>query len=310
MKAAHVRRSSRFPLHLTVLGLAGLLVAPLFAQAPEQPAAPQPSAEQAAQPAAPSLTDEQIEKFLTTARVTRTKGISKGVTNSVRVTLSDGTLTHDAHVQVIDERKTSGPSAGGTEMNFRDSWVFNIAAYKLDRLIGMNLVPVSVERRHKTQPAAFTWWVDDVQMDEGERLKRKATSPLPAQWNEQMQMVRVFDQLIYNMDRNLGNLLITKDWQVWAIDHTRAFRLHKELKAPENITRCDRQMYERLKQLDKATLTRAMGNHLASWEIDAILARRDAIIARLDQGGPGALFDRRDGRGVNNAVAASASAVR
>jgi hypothetical protein len=113
-----------------------------------------------------------------------------------------------------------------------------------------------------------------------------------------MQMVRVFDQLIYNMDRNLGNMLITNGWQIWAIDHTRAFRLHKTLKTPDNVTRCDRRMYERMKQLNKETLQREMGKWLVDWEIDALLARRDRIVEILDKGGPGALFDRRDGRGV------------
>ena len=41
-----------------------------------------------------------------------------------------------------------------------------------------------------------------------------------------MQMLRLFDQLIANIDRNLGNLLIGNDWTIWAIDHTRAFRTH------------------------------------------------------------------------------------
>lgn len=191
-------------------------------------------------------------------------------------------------------------------MNVRDSWMFTVAAYRLDRLIGMNLVPVSVERRWRTSPAVFTWSVDDVMMDEGGRLEKKLVPAWPADWNEQMQMIWVFDQLIYNMNRNLGNLLITKDWTIWAIDHTRAFSLHKTLNTPENITGCDRRVFERMKQLDNATLTRQMGSYLTSWEIDAILARRDLIVARLEQAGPGALFHRGDGRGISAIPAGAA----
>jgi hypothetical protein len=271
------------------------------------------SAQEAASPAtpsggsqAPALTDADIERFLKTARIVRTRSTDKGVTNSLRATLSDGATTHDAHVQTIDDRRVTGPAPQGAELNFRDSWMFNIAAYKLDRLIGLNLVPVSVERRHDSKSAAFTWWIDDVLMDEGERLKKKLNSPRPADWNEQMQMVRVFDQLIYNMDRNLGNLLITNGWNLWAIDHTRAFRLHKTLKSPENVTRCDRGVFDRLKALDKAALQREMGKYLAPWEIDAVLARRDEIVARLEKAGPGALFDRRDGRAITKVASTSA----
>ena len=36
--------------------------------------------------------------------------------------------------------------------------------------------------------------------------------------------VRVFDELIANRDRNIGNMLWTSTWKMWMIDHTRAFR--------------------------------------------------------------------------------------
>jgi hypothetical protein len=87
-------------------------------------------------------------------------------------------------------------------------------------------------------------------------------------------------------------MVITKDWRVWAIDHTRAFRTHNELKTPGVVTRCDRQVFERLKALDRDTLKKAVGPHLDDWQIRAVLARRDAIVARLEKFGPSALFDR------------------
>lgn len=237
------------------------------------------------------VSDAEIEQFLQTARVGKTRTAGKGVTLSTRATLSDGAVTHDAQIQTIDERKSIFESRDGVEFNFRDSWMFNVAAYRLDRLLGLNLVPVSVSRRWRGAPAAFTWWIDDVIMDEGERLKQQQRSPDPARWNRQMQMVRLFDQLIGNTDRNIGNVLITRDWRIWAIDHTRAFRTHKELKSPKNITSCERQAFERLKQLDKAMLERELGEMLGPAEIDALIARRDAILARLAQLGEAALFD-------------------
>jgi hypothetical protein len=242
--------------------------------------------------AAPVLSDTDMERFLRDAKVVRTGRTQKGITGSLRATLSDGTITHDAHIQMVDESKREFQSARGVEFNFRDSWTFNVAAYKLDRLLGLNMVPVSVPRRYDSKPAAFTWWVDDVLMDEGDRLKKKTPPPHPKSWAEQMQLVRLFDQLIYNIDRNLGNLLIGKDWKVWAIDHTRAFRTHNEPKSLESITRCDRQVFERLKQLDLDTLKREMGSMLDQWQLRSILARRDKIVERLEKLGPTALFDR------------------
>jgi hypothetical protein len=242
---------------------------------------------------APQLSDAQIEKFLADAQVVRTRNVGKGVTNSLRATLTDGTITHDAHVQIVDESRTTGPSSRGTELNFRDSWMFNVAAYRIDRLIGLNLVPVSIERKHGLKAGAFTWWIDDVIMDEGERLKKDIQPPSPQKWNESMQLVRLFDQLIYNVDRNMGNLVITKDWRVWAIDHTRAFRLHRTLAKAANVTRCDRIVLEGLKKLDKENLKESVGRYLTNWERDALLSRRDEIVKLIEKSGDTALFDRK-----------------
>ncbi len=239
-----------------------------------------------------TLSDSEIEQFLLRAKIVKTKGISKGVTGTTLATLTDGTLTHDAQIQTIDEQKAQFVGQLGTEFNFRDSWMYNVAAYRLDRLIGLNMVPVSVSRSWQSKGAAFTWWLDDVLMDEEVRMKKKEVPPDMQLWNEQMQLVRVLDQLIYNVDRNLGNLMITKDWRVWPIDHTRAFRTHKTLKGPDNVTRCDRQVFEGLKRLDAPTLKKTMGSFLTQYEIEGLLGRRDAIVALLEKKGPSVLFDR------------------
>jgi len=273
------------------------LSAVVVAQQPATTGTPSPAAAAsqptAAQPAVPKLSDAEMEDFLLHAKVVKTKGISKGITGTVRATLTDGKITHDAHIQTIDERQQQFNGAnGGVEFDFRDSWTFNIAGYEVDRLIGMNLVPVSVERRWNYKDAAFTWWLDDVMMDEQERLKRKQEPAEVGMWNQQMQMVRVFDELIANVDRNLGNLIISKDWRLWPIDHTRAFRTNHELKKPANVTRADRAVVERMKALDKETLRKATSKYLTTFQIDAILARRDAIVKRLDSLGPASLYDR------------------
>ena len=267
----------------------------VVAQQPTGAGTTSPTAsQQAAVPSAiPKLTDAEMEEFLLRAKVVKTKGISKGITGTLRATMTDGKITHDAHIQNIDERQTQFTgSAGGVEFDFRDSWTFNVAGYKVDRLIGMNMVPVSVERRWNYKDAAFTWWLDDVMMDEQERLKRKQEPLDVGMWNQQMQMVRVFDELIANVDRNLGNLIISNDWRLWPIDHTRAFRTNHELKKPANVTRADRGVIERMKALDKETLRKATSKYLTTYQIEAILARRDAIVKRLDSLGPASLYDR------------------
>jgi len=264
--------------------IAILCVGAVFAAAPRQVSVPQA--------ATPALTDQQMETFLRKARIVRTRPASKGTTGSLRTTLSDGVITHDAHVQTVDITQDRFEGTRGMEFNFRDSWKLNVAAYLLDRQIGLNMVPVSVPRLWGTTEAAYTWWVDDVMMDEGERLKRKLTPPDVHRFNEQMWLGRVFDQLIYNVDRNLGNLLIGNDWRVWPIDHTRSFRRMSTLRRPENVTNCDRQVLERMRQLERTSLKTLLRDYLSDFEIRDLLARRDAIVKLLDSLGPTALFDR------------------
>jgi hypothetical protein len=235
--------------------------------------------------------DKVAEEFLLKGRVTRTKGAGKGVTGSMRGTMTDGTITHDIHIQTIDEYKREFRGDQGTEFNFRDSWMFNVAAYRIARLLGIEFVPVSVERRWKGAPASYTWWVDDVMMDEATRLKEKTPPPDLDKWNRQMQTVRLFDQLIGNVDRNLGNLVITKDWNIWMIDHTRAFRTNTKLKSPGNIARCEREVFARLKALDKETVKAATGKYLQTFEIDSMLRRRDEIVDMIERRGDAGLFD-------------------
>jgi hypothetical protein len=240
------------------------------------------------------LTDAEMERFLKEAKIVKTKSASKGVTNSTQATLSDGRLTHDAHIQIVDEYKREFRTQMGVEFDFRDSWMFNIAAYKLDRLIGLNMVPVSVQGNYRSNRAAFTWWIDEVMMDEGGRLKKKLEAPEDKirTWNQQTYMMRLFDNLIYNTDRNLGNQMISTDWRLWPIDHTRAFRKQTTLKTPAHIMRCDRVVFERLKTLTRDILKRELGTFLDDGQIKGILARRDAIVAKLESIGPSALFDR------------------
>ena len=230
----------------------------------------------------PALTRAQMEEFLLTAKVVERKHLSMGITNSERAVLDNGNLRHDAHIQSVDISKTFFQTIQGTEVNFRDCYKFDVAAYELDKLLNLNMVPVTVERKAGDM-AAVTWWVDDTLMTELVRKKKKMEPPNQHYWNQQMYICRVFDQLIYNTDRNLGNLVISKDWKVWMIDHTRAFRTMKDLQSPKNLVQRDRQLLGKLRELNKQVLTEKMQKYLTPIEIEGLLARRDKIVKFFDE---------------------------
>jgi hypothetical protein len=219
-----------------------------------------------------------MEAFLLKARITKQRDAGGGVTASRRVTLTDGQITHDAHVQTVDVATAVFQAGKNTELNFKDSYRYNIAGYRLAQLIGLNTIPMSVKRSIDGKDAAVTWWVDDVKMDEKDRLKAKTLGPNPGRTTKQIQIMRVFDELIQNRDRNQGNILWTSDWTMWLIDHTRAFRLNKELLKPEQLTRCDRGLLERLKAVTPESLAAAVGDSLTKLEQEALLSRRDKIV--------------------------------
>ena len=229
------------------------------------------------------LTPSEMEAFLLQAKIGDIREAGGGVTGSQRATLTDGVFTHDVHIQSVDIRQSVFKAGRYTELNFKDTYRFNIAGYRLARLLGLNMVPMSVERTVNDQVAAVTWWVDDVQMDERERLKRKAMGPKPIQTSNQIQLMHIWDELIQNRDRNQGNILWTNDWTLWLIDHTRAFRLGDKLQKPDELRRIDRGLLARLKGLTEDSVANAVADSLHESEQKAVLKRRDRIVKLFEE---------------------------
>ncbi len=232
----------------------------------------------------PQLTVEEQMHFLLTAKIIADKGAPKGITAPRRLTLSDGNITHDAAFQTVNERKAifRGES-GRTEMNFVDSYRYNLAAWELADLLGLaDMMPATVERKWKGKKGSLSWWVPTL-MDEAERLRKKVEPPDVEAWNQQMYLMRVFSQLVYDTDRNLGNVLIGRDWKLYMIDFTRAFRLFHDLENPKNLVKCSRALLESLRRLDAARVAERAGRYLSKPEIQGVMKRRDRIVAVFDK---------------------------
>ncbi len=227
----------------------------------------------------PALSKEEMRQFLLTADVVASHDTSTGITHPLRLTLSKGTLTHDAAFQPIDEREAVRKFENGrVEGNFVDSYKYDLAAYGIAGLVGLDdMMPVTVARKWKGRPGALSWWLP-VKMDERTRIAQKIDAPDPAAWNAQMYRIRVFSALVYDTDRNLTNILISDDWHIWMIDFTRAFRLYHTLAHEDDLVKCDANLLERLRALARADVERATAGQLSKNEIDAVMARRDRIV--------------------------------
>jgi hypothetical protein len=172
------------------------------------------------------------------------------------------------------------PLRPGLQGGFWESYKSEIAAYELDKLIGLEMVPVTVEKRVLSgEMASVQYWVEDCVW-----LKTIVGQPNPdiAGWNRQVHRQRVFDNLIGNIDRNEGNLLVYRDpaWHLILIDHSRAFTGTTKMIFP--MTRIDRPLFERLKALDKPTLEARLGRLLIDG-VNPVLKRRDTIVAQFEK---------------------------
>lgn len=204
----------------------------------------------------------------------------KGVTTTWLLTLSDGTVTHDACFQPVDESKAEKQFADGrTEISFRDSWQSNIAGYRVAKMIGLDyMVPVYTERKWNGRRGSMSWWVPNVMFDEADRFKNGQHPPDVDAFNKQMYRIRILTQLFYDTDTNLTNVLITKDWNLWRIDFSRAFRSNKDLLNPKDLVMCDRQVLAKLKGLNSDEVFDATNPYLSKDQVKTLLARRDKIV--------------------------------
>lgn len=232
-------------------------------------------------PTEPQLSREQQEEFLLHAKVIRSRQSSKGITRPYRLTLTDGNITHDASFQSVFERKNYKKFDNGTtEINFVDSYLYNIAAYRLAGMLGLeDMIPVTVERKWNGKIGSLSWWLP-TQMDEEDRINKKIRPPDVEAHNRQAHKIRVFNELVYNTDyRNVENVLIGENWEVYMIDFSRAFRWYRELQDANNLKRCSRDLLSKLEQLDQDALAVETDGFLNKEEVKAVMARRDLIVA-------------------------------
>jgi len=182
----------------------------------------------------------------------------------------------------------------GRMKGFLESWKWEIAAYKIDKLLGYNMVPPTVEKRFRNELGSCQLWIEDtftLKDTEEKNLQTPSYKIFP--WNRALYIQRAWDNLIDNEDRHQNQFLITQDWRMILIDHSRAFGTSRRQttsliydenfkEGPRLMKQLPRDLYEKIKAVTAEEIKGAVGDYLTDQEIDGVLKRRDLIVSWVE----------------------------
>ncbi len=231
------------------------------------------------------LTGEQAEQFLRTAKVLELKIFgNRGVTRPRRAVLTDGDRELKAVFKDIDDFEAVKELEDATILNFRDSYRHEIAAYQLDLMLDLGIVPPCVRRRIGSDVGSLCMWVEGAITEWERKFEKKISPPDLEAWNQQMHTIRLFLQLIDDMDyKNVSNLLVTPDFKIYKIDSSRAFSQDSELRKERSLTRFSRSLLASLRRMDEHEVEARLHRYLNNAQIKALMARRDRILRLAEE---------------------------
>jgi len=229
------------------------------------------------------------ESFMSTAEIVKFEDEGEGVTRPIKLYLKKGDVEAKGIWKNVNEHVRS---------DFLDSWKHEVAAYRMDKLLGLNMVPPVVEKEFKGKLGSLSYFVTNKfsllkMMEQNIAIPAAATD----QTSRMKYVTRAFDCLIANDDRTQQNILYTEDWRTILIDHSRAFRADKEhverliygkngLKTaagrPMLFRQLPRTFVQAVAALDLAGVRNAVGTYLSDDEIKAILARQKLLLAEVN----------------------------
>jgi hypothetical protein len=246
-----------------------------------------------------ALLGEAGETFLRTAEIVKLEEYeTKGITNPLRATLTDGDLTLRAVFKDVDNLDVRWKTADGRIFfNVTDCYTNEIASYELDKLLELGMVPPTVERRIGRDVGSLQFWVEGAMTEWDRKRVAKLSPPDMEAWNDQISTIKLYLQLIWDTDfNNMSNVMVdTNYWKIWKIDASRAFHNRAELRNEDSITRFSKRFLAALEYLDRDVLDEKLGPWLSRRQIKALWQRRDRILElaeeRVAEFGESVLYD-------------------
>lgn len=228
---------------------------------------------------------EKWEEFLKTAEIVEAADIPEGVTRPIRLFLKKGDI----------EGSGAWKKVKGVQQGYLEGWQYEIAAYEIDKLLGLNMIPPTVERIFKEKKGSLQYWMK-FEMSDLERMEKNINIPPDKlnNWSKMKYLMRAFDSLIANDDRTQENIRYTKDWRMILIDHSRTFRSSKKftknlvygksgIKELKLFRILPRAFVEKIKALNFDSIKKVVGSYLKDKEIEAILARKELLLKEIDE---------------------------
>lgn len=226
----------------------------------------------------------ECENFLKTAEIVRSEPIGEGVTKPLKLYLKHG------------EKMKCGcwKNPEGIQKGYLEGWNYEIAAYQMDKLLGIHMIPPTVEKEFDGKKGSLQLWAETEfslldTMEEGIKVPHEHLLHI----NRMKYIARTFDSLIANEDRTQQNILITKDWRMILIDHSRAFRSTPEfteqlmfgqngIRGAKMIRTLPRGLVEKIKNLTADAVRGAVGLYLSEDEIQAVLKRKMRLLDEIN----------------------------
>jgi hypothetical protein len=227
----------------------------------------------------------KLEEFLRTAEIVRSKDIGEGVTKPCKLDMKQGEEEHSG----------CWKNPSGMQKGFLEGWQYEIAAYEMDKLLGLNIIPPTVEREFDGKRGSLQFWITS-EMSDLERMEQGIKIPQEKleNWNRQKYLTRAFDCLIANEDRTQQNIQYTKDWRTILIDHSRSFRCSEKFRkqlvfgkngllAQKLFRRLPWIFVEKIKALNFNKIKQTVGPYLKDEEIEAILERKKLVLEEINE---------------------------